>query len=471
MKTKGIGGRLLKLTGLDNAVHAVPYARCLRRINGLMQLDERQLRQFQQQRLRTIVRYAYDNVELYRRKWRQAGVHPDDIQSDEDLKRLPIITKDDLREGFPDDIRSREFRRDDCFMVGTSGSTGTPVRTFVDLDKAMVDFSLSEPRYMADLPPVTVPRMVRDWLIRRNIRFMSIFVDNELAYETLYARVFSMMRHTVVDCLQPPSVHIAQLNAKKPRYLHTYASVLRNVCIAAREGGVQVHRPELIFTTGEVADPHLRALVNETLGPGLLDSYASVEFGFIACECPRHEGLHVFTWKVLVELLDEEGREVPDGQAGRVVVTDLFNRATPLIRYNGLGDYAIRKDLPCSCGRPLPLLARIEGRMVDSVILPNGQTVHPYSLTLALEDVPHLHKFQIRQERSDYIRVLLVKDRTQEGRTVSFSPGGAVGQSILGRLRTILKNQVKVELETMEDIPKSPGHRKHATVVSLVRRD
>jgi phenylacetate-CoA ligase len=470
MGVKGIGRRLLKLTGWDNVVYAVPYTQNLRRVGELMRLEGPQLQQFQQQRLREIVHYAYDNVEMYQRKWRQCGVHPDDIQTVADLQKLPIITKDDLRRGFPDAIRSRQFRREDCFLVGTSGSTGTPVRVFVDQDKAMIDFGLSEPRYMGGMPPVTFPRIVRDWLLRRNIMFMSIFVNQELAYETLYARMFSLMRHTVVDCLLPPSVHIAQINTKKPRYLHTYASVLRNLCSAAREAGIPMHRPQLIFTTGEVTDPHLRALVQETFGPGLLDSYASIEFGFIACECLRHEGLHVFTWKVLVELLDSQGEEVADGQTGQVVVTDLFNRATPLIRYDGLGDYAVRKKGLCSCGRPLPLLARLEGRMADTVILPNGRTVHPYSLTLALEDIPHLNKFQIRQERPDYIRVLLVKDRTPEAEGVSFAPGGALGRSILARFGAILNDQVKVELETTEDIPRKPGHRKYATVVSLVQR-
>jgi len=470
MGVKGIGRRLLKLTGLDNVVYAVPYTRNLRRVGEFMRLDGHQLQQFQQQRLQAIVRYAYDHVELYRRKWRQSGVHPDDIQTVADLKKLPIITKDDLRRGFPDAIRSREFRGEDCFTVGTSGSTGTPVRVFVDFDKAMIDLALSEPRYMGGMPPVTFRRAVRDCLLRRNIMFMSIFVNNELAYETLYARMFSLMRHTVVDCLLPPGVHIAQINTKKPQYLHTYASVLRNVCIAAREAGIRMHRPRLILTTGEVTDPHLRALVRKTFGTDLLDSYASVEFGFIACECPQHEGLHVFSWKVLIELLDPQGEEVPDGQVGRVVVTDLFNRATPLIRYDGLGDYAVRKEGLCSCGRPLPLLARLEGRMADSVVLPNGQTVHPYSLTLALEDIPHLNKFQIRQERPDHIRVLLVKDRTQEAKGVSFAPGGDIGRSILDRFGAILKDQVSVELETIEDIPRKPGHRKYATVVSLVQR-
>jgi len=467
----GFGRRVLNRLGWDNIAYAAPYTRTLRKVGDLMRLDERQLQEFQQQRLKEIVRYAYENVELYRQKWRQYGVHPDDIQTLADLKKLPIITKDDLRQGFPDAIRSREFRPEDCFTVGTSGSTGTPVRVFVDIDKAMVDLALSEPRYMGEMPPVTFPRAVRDCLLRRNIMFMSIFVNNELAYETLYARLFPMMRHTVVDCLLPPGVHIEQINAKKPRYLHTYASVLRNVCIAAREAGIRMHRPQLLFATGEVTDPHLRTMVRETFGTDLMDSYASVEFGFIACECLRHEGLHLFTWKVLVELLDSQGQEVPDGQTGRVVVTDLFNRATPLIRYDGLGDYAIRKQGPCSCGKPLPLLARLEGRMADTVVLPDGQTVHPYSLTLALEDVPHLNKFQIRQERPDHVRVLLVKDRTKEAQGVSFAPDGKLGRSILDRFSTILKDQVSVELETAEDIPKKPGHRKYATVVSQVRQE
>jgi phenylacetate-coenzyme A ligase PaaK-like adenylate-forming protein len=107
--------------------------------------------------------------------------------------------------------------------------------------------------------------------------------------------------------------------------------------------------------------------------------------------------------------------------------------------------------------------------MVDSIILPSGQTVHPYSLTLALEDIPHLTKFQIRQERPDYIRVLLVKDKIREAENVSFAENGDIGRKILDRFSTILQDQVNVELVTLEDIPRRPGSHKYATVVSLVR--
>jgi len=461
---------LLRRTGIDNAIFGVQYARSMRKVGEMMRLDERELHEFQQHRLREIVRYAYDHVELYNRKWRQAGVHPDDIRTLADLKRLPIVTKDDFRQGFPNDILSKEFEPEDCYLVGTSGSTGTPVRVFLDSDKVMLDFGMSLPRYMGGMPGVTARRAIRDYLLRRDIAYLSIIVEEELAYESLYGRVFWIMRHTVVDSLLPADVHIAEINRRRPWYLYTYPSTLRNICIAAKESGVKMHRPKLVMATGEVSDSNLRTLVRETFQTELFDSYGSIEFGFIACECPRHEGFHIFNWKVLVELLDEAGEEVREGEAGRVVVTDLFNRATPLIRYSGLGDYAIRKEGMCPCGRPLPLLARVEGRMVDSVILPDGQTVHPYSLTLALEHVPHLNKFQIRQERPDYVRVLLVKDKTPEARGVSFAQDSDIGRDIRHRFGTILKDQVKVELETLEDIPRKPGHHKYATVVSLVKR-
>jgi len=105
---------------------------------------------------------------------------------------------------------------------------------------------------------------------------------------------------------------------------------------------------------------------------------------------------------------------------------------------------------------------------VDTIVLPNGQMVHPYNLTLALEDVPHLSKFQIRQERPDYLRVLLVKDNIAEAQGVSYAPDGAIGRMILGRFSRILRDQAKVELVPIDAIPSPPGSRKYSTVVSLV---
>jgi len=452
-----------RLTGLGDLVNAFKYARAVHTVEEIMQLDPAGRQRFQEQRLRELVRYAYENVGLYRRKWRQAGVHPDEIRTLADLRRLPLVTKDDFRQSPPEDILSKGFRARDCFVLSTSGSTGSPARFYVDEGRALIDFALSLPKYMAAMPPVAATSVIRDFLVRRHITFMAIVVTREY----LYHQMFWLMKHTVVDSLEPPEVHIRAINRKKPRYLSTYPSTLRNLCTVAQERGIRMHRPQVILVSGEVVDRHLRDLVRRTFGTEPLDVYGSTEIGYAAAECSRHEGLHVFTWKVLVELLDEQGEDVPAGRTGRVVVTDLFSRATPIIRYAGLGDYAVRREGQCSCGLALPRLARIEGRVVDTVVLPDGQTVHPYHLTLALEDTPHLGKFQIRQEQPDYLRVLLVKDRTPEARTVSFAPDGPLGREILARFQRILQHQVRIDLETVEDIPVRPGARKYPTVVSL----
>lgn len=455
---------VLRMTGIGDLINALRYARAVRRVRELMRLDAADLERFQQGRLREIVRYAYENVEVYNRRWRQAGIRPDDIETLASLKKLPLTTKEDLRRASRDEILSKEFKPEDCHVLTSSGSTGTPIRVYVDEDKTLIDMALSLPKYMAGLPPVTAGSVIRDFLLRRHVRYMSIVVKKEY----LYHEVFWTMKHTVVDSLDTPDVHIRAINTKRPAYLYSYPSVIRNICIRAREKRITLHQPQLVMVCGEVVDAPLRDLARRTFGTDLVNVYGSTELGHIASECPSHEGLHVFSCKVIMELLDEAGRDVPVGQTGRVVVTDLFSRATPIIRYSGLGDYAVRGQGQCPCGRPLPLLARVEGRVVDTVVLPDGQVVHPYSLTLALEDVPYLSKFQIRQERPDHLRVLLVKDNVPEAQAVSFAPDGDIGRMILGRFNRILRDQATVDLAPTDDIPVPPGSRKYPTVVSLV---
>lgn len=430
-----------------------------------------ELAEFQRERLREIVAHAYENVELYSRKWRQAGVRPDDIRTPVDIGKLPVVTKDDFRRSFPDGILSRQCPSHRCYLVGTSGSTGSPVRVFVDLDKALFDFAVNLPQIMAGRRPITVASGLRDFLFRRDIRQLFVVVDEPRAYESLHSRVFPQMKHTVVSSLLSPQEHIGAINRKRPAFLLTYPSALRNICLAVRAGGVAVHQPELIMVVGEVLDEPLRRLAGQTFGAELMDVYGSTEVGFVAAECSEHCGLHLLAWKAIVELLGDDGKEVAPGRMGRVIVTDLFNRATPTIRYSGLGDYASRAVEPCRCGRALPLLARIDGRSVDSIVRPDGQVVHPYHLTLALEDVPHLAKFQIRQERRDHIRVLLVTDAVGQAADVSFAHDSEHGRGILERFGRILDHQITVELHTVADIPPRPGSHKHATVLSLVSEE
>ena len=168
------------------------------------------------------------------------------------------------------------------------GATGSPARFYVDEGRALIDFALSLPKYMAGMPPVAATSVIRDFFLRRCITFMAIVVPQEY----LYHQMFWMMKHTVVDCLEPPGVHIQAINARKPRYLSTYPSTIRNICIVAREKGITMHRPDVILVAGEVVDARLRDLVRRTFGTDLLDAYGTTEIGYVASECAKHEGMH-----------------------------------------------------------------------------------------------------------------------------------------------------------------------------------
>ncbi|MFC1813431.1 phenylacetate--CoA ligase family protein [Thermodesulfobacteriota bacterium] len=453
-------------TGLSKANQ---YAKNLRKVRKLMKLDKKELEQFQLNRLKEIVHYSYENVALYRRKWNAAGVSPDDIQSLKDIKKLPITTKDDFRHNYPSDILSKTYKAKDCYLVGTSGSTGSPVNLFVDEDKLLLEFATSLPKIMADMPEISITKAVKDFIYRRNIANLFIVADDLNAMGSAHGRMFWAMKHTIVSAYKSPEFHIEEINKRKPKYIFTYPSVIRNLLIIAKEKRIKIHQPTLIMLCGENLDTPLRDSIKTTFGSELLDFYASTELGHIASECLEHQGMHLFPWKVITEILNNKGDEAPAGTPGRVIVTDLFSKATPIIRYSGLNDYAVRKKELCSCGRSSPLLERIEGRIVDSILLPDKKIIHPFKVTTALEDIPHISKFQIRQERMDYIKILIVKDSIEKAKNVSFDPDSTIGKKIIRRFNRILNNQVKIDIETVEDIPKVPGSHKYATVLSLVK--
>jgi phenylacetate-CoA ligase len=151
-----------------------------------------------------------------------------------------------------------------------------------------------------------------------------------------------------------------------------------------------------------------RRVIEDVFACKVTNRYGCEEVSLIACECPRHDGFHVNADGVYVEVL-RDGRQVAPGEPGSVVVTDLTNRAMPLIRYQ-VGDVAVPSSRPCSCGRGLPLLERVDGREADYVVTAQDQLISGISLTenFALQ-VPGLAQIQIIQESVDRFRFRIVR--------------------------------------------------------------
>jgi phenylacetate-CoA ligase len=196
----------------------------------------------------------------------------------------------------------------------------------------------------------------------------------------------------------PPSLLFGHAHS-----LYLFAEYLRS------QGGAGF-RPRGIIATAMVLHPRERRAIEEVFDCPVTNRYGCEEVSLIACECEQHRGLHVNAEGVYVEILRPDGLPARAGEAGAVIVTDLLNRAMPILRYE-VGDMAVVSDRRCLCGRGLPLLERIEGRVADYVVTPSGELVSGISLTDHFGTVvPGIAQLQIVQETIDRLLFRIVRD-------------------------------------------------------------
>jgi phenylacetate-CoA ligase len=174
----------------------------------------------------------------------------------------------------------------------------------------------------------------------------------------------------------------------------------------AREGRVVEFRPVYIVSFGEMLTPAARALVSRVFSTEVFDRYGTEEVGTIAVECSAHDGMHVNSESVIVEIIDDEGRRVPRGSYGRIIVTDLFNFNMPFIRYD-TGDRGVLLTSPCSCGLQTPRI-RIEGRYSAYLEFEN-QRIHHLEFDGALDAFAnHIEQYQVVKTAADALEIRVV---------------------------------------------------------------
>jgi len=166
---------------------------------------------------------------------------------------------------------------------------------------------------------------------------------------------------------------LAWLQSRKVHYLLMYPSSLRDLLHLCEERGVTFPDLVAIKTFGEVLSPNLRALVREQWGLPIVDMYSTTEVGYIALQCPKHDHFHVVSEAVHVEVVREDGSACAVGEVGRLLVTPLHNYAMPLLRYD-VGDLAVMGE-PCDCGRGLPVLQRVLGRVRHTFVTADGARI------------------------------------------------------------------------------------------------
>ena len=195
----------------------------------------------------------------------------------------------------------------------------------------------------------------------------------------------------------------------RPGYLVIYPSTLQAIVRYCQQIGMTFSGLRHIRTIGETLPPPVRRSAEAAFGARVTDCYSSQEIGYIAIECPDSGLYHVVAESVIVEVLDDAGRPCRPGEVGRIVVTDLHNFATPLIRYD-IGDFGEAAGA-CPCGRGLPTLKRIAGRQRNFILMPDGSRYWPVTGFNRCRDVAPIAQYQLVQRSRETIEARLVVDR------------------------------------------------------------
>jgi phenylacetate-CoA ligase len=336
-----------------------------------------------------LLRHAYASVPYYRDRFEREGIHPDQVESFEDFRRVPILTKDDIR-WHGADLLSRRFFRAALHCKKTSGSTGVALKAFVDED------SLQWKR--------ACTLRSDEWSgWRFGEAAAKLWGNPEYRKRGWRGRLRNALleRAYYLDTLKMDGAALARfarlLRKKQPPLIYGHAHSVYLLAEYLRGRPAAGIRPRGVITTAMVLHAWQRRVIEEVFGCKVTNRYGCEEVSLIACECERHDGLHVNADGVYVEIL-RDGRPARPGEAGSVVVTDLTNRAMPLLRYQ-VGDVAALSERVCPCGRGLPVLERLEGREADYVTTADGELISGISLTenFALQ-VPGVAQLQIVQE-------------------------------------------------------------------------
>ena len=425
--------------------------------------------------LRQTLRHAYDTVPLYRDKFRAAGVTPQDIYKPEDLLAVPTVTKDELRAA----LRERwplasDVELGDVASLVTTGSTGAPFEFPID--------------HQAEQLRAGVVFRNIEWyghrLGDRNARLWRTDAHPPLP-ERLKRRVFGRrLEISTHDDADPQGAGIDErklqgwcdsIRRYRPKALDGYVSALTLLARYILEQRLHSLGCQAVVTGGEYLSDHARKLIEEAFECPVFNRYGGTELGFVAHECGHHPDhkLHVNAEAVWLEFV-VDGRHALPGELGEAIVTDFTNRAMPLIRYQ-VGDVGApaSPDEACPCGRGLPLIDKIEGRINDLFVLPDGRMLVSHVWHKLFRDKDFVREFQLVQRQKDLVQVDVVLDpqthvngqyeslkheveRFLPGCTIVWNEVPAIARGAGGKLRHSI-SEVPIALNQIrtDDIPPS----------------
>jgi phenylacetate-CoA ligase len=410
------------------------------------------LEAYRRERLDELARHAAEHSPFWRERLPRGPVR---------LEELPVMTKADLMDRFDDIVTDRRLRLsdllvhleridDDALYLGehrvmtSSGSSGRKAVFVYDRPgwSICAGMFLRRSAWHGVTPRIPRNRLAMVWgaspthMSRRGAQSLDVGIH----------------RLCRLGVTQPLPELVARLNEFQPTHLSAYPSIAAQLAEEQLAGRLRL-RLRGLMTNSEPLSPELRERLELAFGVPPYDFYATTE-GLYGCEC-LEGSMHLFDDQCIVENVDDDGDPVPPGETGtRLLVTNLFNRVQPLIRFEITDVVAVDPE-PCACGRSLTRLRSLEGR-AEEVLRLGGVTVHPLQFAVVTAD-PDVREFQVVQE-GEALRLRVALRNGSDGAE------GRLGERVRGRLTDLGVPRPEVSVERVDALERSAGGKLQVVV-------
>jgi phenylacetate-CoA ligase len=396
--------------------------------------SEAALRELSWRKMLDALKHAEQHVPFYRKRFAEYGVSVARVHAPSDLTNFPILTKQDIRTAQRELVSEQFTGR--LIHSATSGSTGEPVR--FSFDHRTYEYRMAA--------AMRSDRWAGSMLGEKELYVWGRPLPSGPLATLKWAAYLAVQQRKILNTFDLDMREaVREISRFRPRMIVGFTTAIYHVARYILEHKSQIDPPKGIITTAEQLSPTHRDTIERAFGARVFDRYGEREIMLIASECERHAGKHINSENVFVEIVLSD-KPAPAEQTGEVLVSDLVNRAMPLLRYKN-GDISSLARGACACGRGLPMLGSLQGRTADLLVRPDGRLVSGVYFLHDFREYP-IDRFQVHQDRDRSI-------------TMKIIPGRAFSADTMTKVREELQKQfgteARITLEIVQDIPLSSG--------------
>ena len=363
------------------------------------------LEEHQMQQLEKLLAHSYENVPYYRRIFDERGLKPTDIQDFDDLKKLPYLTKEIIREHLPD-LVAKNYPKSKLHYVNTGGTTGIPLSFYWEE-------GLTDPKEWAFIwrqwnwagAKLGDKRIIlRGDTINRFRKGKRQWWEFSPLDNALILSSYQMTDETIPE-------YIEIINRFKPVAIQAFPSNLDILVKLMKKTNLRIESAKFISTSSETLYPHQRERIERFMGVSIYDLYGNTERNALIMQCEKHN-YHIIPEYGLVELIGTSGNHANGHrEMGEIIATGFNNFAMPLIRYK-TGDFTLCSEAGCSCGRNYPLLDKVKGRMQEFVITRDNRLISMTGINVHSDVFDNVKQFQFCQDKKGELILNIVKMKT-----------------------------------------------------------